>query len=83
MKPGVPPIDLSDANVAYLRGLKPGEEVEECGDCCMKGLRGVVYLNDSGSLCVLWTLGRNWGRDAGKTMGTSVTHGTRRVSDLG
>ncbi len=33
-------------------------------------------------MCVRWTLGANWGEDAGKTMGTSVTHGTRRESDV-
>lgn len=71
-----PPIDLSEENTAYLRGLKPGEHVIECGECCMKGRRGVVYMSESGGgLCVMWDMSE------GK-MGTSVTHGTRRISDV-
>ncbi len=71
----IPPIDLSDANLAYMHSLQPGEEVIECGVCCMKGAHGVVYRNAEGSICVRWDL------PEGK-MGTSVTWGTRRITDL-
>ncbi len=71
----IPPIDASDANLAYISALQPGEEVEERGQCCLKGFRGVVYLDKEGRVCVLWNL------PEGK-MGTTVTLGTRRLSDL-
>lgn len=76
MKPDLPPIDTSEANLAYITSLKPGEEVIECGESGMKGVKGVVYISKShGDVCVMWNVGK-------QKMGTSVTWGTRRISDL-
>ncbi len=67
-----------EQNTAYLRSLQPGELViETTQSSCMFGKRGVVYISDNegitkGSLCAMWEGG----------MGTSVTHGTRRVVDI-
>lgn len=76
----IPPIDTSPENLAYISALKPGEQVIECGESCMKGARGVVYLStekgSEGSVCVRWQT------DEG-VMGTSVTWGTRRIGDVG
>jgi len=69
---------MTDAEEAYyLRSLKPGEQVIETGSNCMHGRYGTVYISEregvtKGSLCVMW--------DGG--MGTAVTHGTRRISDV-
>ena len=72
-----PPIDLSEANLEYLKGLKVGDKVVEMGQSCMYGKEGVVYESKQGfGLCVKWFL------ENGSCMGTSVTHGTRRLSDL-
>ena len=61
--------------VEYLKGLKPGEQVIETGNSCMKGKKGVVYIGQGkeskGSICVMWEGG----------MGTSATWGTRRITD--
>ncbi len=73
----VPPIDRSPENLAYISALKPGEEVVECGESGMKGYKGTVYLNNDGLTCVRWILD-----DEGGYMGTTVTWGTRRVSDV-
>jgi hypothetical protein len=63
--------------MAYLKSLKPGEEVIETGSSCMTGKTGVVYESTSdGGTCVKWDL-----KD-GTYMGTSVTWGTRRISDI-
>jgi len=72
-----PPIDTSADNLAYMTSLKPGEKVIEMGESCMKGIKGEVYLSKEAGhgLCVLWDL------PEGK-MGTSVTWGTRRISDI-
>lgn len=72
----VPPCDRSSENLAYISSLKPGEEVREVGHSCMEGARGVVYLDAEGHTCVRWDLGEDG------FMGTSVTWGTRRISDL-
>lgn len=66
-----------DEEIAYLNSLKPGTRVIEAGNNCNNGMWGVVYRSEgegqtSGSLCVMWADG----------MGTSVTHGTRRLSDV-
>lgn len=61
---------------AYLATLKAGEEVIETGESCMLGKRGVVYESTSGGgTCARWNL------PEGK-MGTSLTWGTRRVSEV-
>ena len=60
----------------YLHTLKPGERVIETGQSCMTGVQGVVYESTTGGgTCVRWEL------PEGK-MGTSVTWGTRRLTDL-
>jgi len=70
-----PPIDTSEANLAYISALKPGEKVIECGSGCMQGITGTVYLSKTnGDVCVLW--------DTKPKMGTSVTWGTRRIADV-
>lgn len=64
----------------YLQGLQVGEQVVETGESCMKDKTGEVYLSTmetprasaEDSLCVKWEDG----------MGTSVTHGTRRIKDI-
>jgi hypothetical protein len=62
---------------AYLQGLQVGDKVIEIGECGTKGVKGTVYISENegptkGSLCVRWENG----------MGTSVTHGTRRLIDV-
>lgn len=71
----LPPLDTSPANLAYISALKNGEEVVECGESAMKGTKGTVYLNETDDVCVRW-----WPPEG--AMGTSVTWGTRRVSDV-
>ena len=61
----------------YPNRLQVGEEVvETCQTSCMRGMTGRVYRSDRGPskgyLCVMWSNG----------MGTSVTHGTRRITDV-
>lgn len=68
-----PPIG-SSSEVEYLRSLKEGERVIELGKSCMTGSLGTVYINKDGVICVMWET------EEGK-MGTSVTHGTRRLND--
>ena len=60
----------------YLNGLKPGERVVETGRSCLQGREGTVYLGRLGEVCVLWD------KKPGESgqMGTSVTGGSRRVS---
>lgn len=61
----------------YLKGLKVGEEVIEAGQSGMFGKRGTVYESkDGGGTCVKWDMGK------GSWMGTTVTWGTRRISDV-
>ncbi len=63
----------------YLRGLKPGERVQETDrTSCLRDRKGTIYLSASGGQCVMWD------RLPGERgqMGTSVTGGTRRVDDL-
>lgn len=62
-----------DEIIAYLRSLKPGEEVIETGQSCMTGKRGIVYISQNESICVRWENG----------MGTSATWGTRRIREIG
>lgn len=63
----------------YLKSLKVGERVIETGRSCMRGATGVVYRSKNKgtyrAMCVLWDL------PDGK-MGTSITHGTRRITDV-
>ena len=65
----------------YLNGLQVDERVIETGKSCMTGRTGTVYVSTNkateGSLCVMWD--RLPGDDS--RMGTSVTMGTRRISD--
>ena len=63
----------------YYDGLVEGEEViETCQTSCMHGMRGHIYISQNkdapsfGHKCVLWS----------NKMGTSVTHGTRRIGDV-
>jgi hypothetical protein len=63
--------------LAYIKGLKVGEEVIETTQSSMFGKTGVVYESTSSEgTCVKWDL-----KD-GTYMGTSVTWGTRRISDV-
>jgi len=62
--------------LAYLQGLQPGERVRETGNS-MTNQEGDVSINGRGSVCVLWDPFED-----GNRMGTSITYGTRRVSDL-
>lgn len=63
---------------AYLNTLKAGDRVIETGNNCMRGCSGTVYLNDNNLICV------KWDRAVGESrwMGTSVTAGTRKISDV-
>jgi hypothetical protein len=63
----------------YLRGLKVGERVVECGESCLKGRQGTVYISKSvpGSICVLWD--KLEGEEG--QMGSSVTWGARRLNE--
>lgn len=71
----IPRIDTSEENLAYISGLKAGERVIEMGQSGMHGVKGTVYESENGAgTCVMWEL------PDGK-MGTSVTWGTRRISD--
>jgi hypothetical protein len=73
------PIALSGTGpdvLAYISALQPGELVIETGESCMKGIRGKVYESKTGGTCVMWDMPR------GPKMGTSVTWGTRRISDI-
>ena len=72
-----PPVGLTAEANHYLNNLQVGDEVIEAGQSCMTGARGVVYRSVSPpyGLCVMWEY------PDGK-MGTSVTHGTRRLTDV-
>lgn len=75
----VQPDTLSgDALVTYLKGLQPGERVIETERSCLFGQEGTVYHNKDGGICVLWD--KKPGEDG--QMGTSVTGGSRRVSEV-
>ena len=62
----------------YAASLQVGEEVIETEPfSCMYGKKGQVYISQNqgptfGSKCVMWE----------DSMGTSVTHGTRRIDDV-
>lgn len=69
-----------DFELRYLQSLQPGEKVIETDKTsCMYGKTGEVYISQNemtkGSKCVKWEIGMG-------TMGTSVTHGTRRIKDI-
>lgn len=64
--------------VAYLKGLKVGERVIETGNCAFKGRKGTVYHSETSGICVMWD---KLSGESGQ-MGTSVTYGTRRISDI-
>lgn len=77
----LPPLDTSPENLAYISALKVGERVIEMDESCMKGILGTVYESADRGTCVMWELPTTkW--DKATKMGTSVTWGTRRVSDL-
>lgn len=61
----------------YLKSLKEGERVIETGMCATWGAIGVVYKSKvkGHGMCVMWNLPEG-------QMGTSITHGTRRVTDV-
>lgn len=65
----------------YIFSLKVGERVIETGQSCMFGAVGTVYISDNegtrGTKCVMW----EWPKNAAG-MGTSVTHGTRRIKEV-
>jgi hypothetical protein len=59
---------------AYVASLVPGDRVVETSVWNMRtGKFGTVYINDRGDVCVMW--------DGPERMGTSITWGTRKVSD--
>ena len=67
----------------YLNSLEVDERVIETGQSCMTGRKGTVYISQNpgktfGSKCVMWDALPG---DTGK-MGTAVTWGTRRISDV-
>ena len=64
--------------IDYLRSLKPGERVRETSRSAIYNREGDVYLNERGDICVLWD---EYPGEGGR-MGTTVTGGARRVSDL-
>lgn len=62
--------------IEYVKSLQIGEKVIETGQSCMHGKTGTIYISEKegptfGSKCVKWEDG----------MGTSVTHGTRRIGE--
>lgn len=77
-QPEDPPFDY-DAARKYLNTLKEGERVIETSRSAFWNRHGTVYIKSEpeGGVCVLWD------PDEGETarMGTSVTWGTRRLSD--
>lgn len=78
-----PSLDVDrDTGIEYFKSLQEGDEVIECSNSAMHMTRGVVYINQAGARCVRWTLGENFGSDSGKQMGTSITWGTRKISDV-
>lgn len=78
--PALPEVTADDT-ATYLRSLKPGERVIETGQSCMTGSVGTVYISDDeltrGTICVMW----QWPASIAG-MGTSATHGTRRIKDV-
>ncbi len=64
--------------VAYLLSLKAGERVVETSRSALWNRQGTVYINEAGSVCVLWD---KHPREEGQ-MGTTVTGGARRLSDI-
>ena len=62
----------------YADTLKAGERVIEAGVSGMFGMEGVIYFCKEGRQCILWDEQKH---DSGQ-MGTSVTYGARRVSDV-
>lgn len=75
-----PPLDVPrEQFIEYLKTLKDGDEVIDYSESAMYMTRGVIYTAKDGTKCVRWTLGERFGKDAGKTMGTSVTWGTRKI----
>ena len=62
----------------YIKSLKPGERVVETGRSCLQGREGTVYHSERGDVCIMWD------KKPGESgqMGTSVTGGTRRVSEV-
>ena len=76
------PAQMSDEQFRkYVSSLKVGERVIETGKSCMAGAVGTVYIwtneETCGSKCVMW----GWPKDVA-TLGTSVTHGTRRIKEV-
>lgn len=68
----------------YLRALKAGERVIETAEGMNLGRVGTTYVSEQegdtkGSMCVLWD---QLPGDTHGQMGTSVTHGTRRIRDV-
>lgn len=62
----------------YILGLKDGERVIETSKSCLYGRCGTVYHSEDGYTCIMWDKIR--GEDG--HMGTSVTGGARRVSEV-
>lgn len=63
--------DTDEAEGDYLRSLEAGEAVVETGESGRTGMVGEVYWSPPRGVCVKWEDG----------MGTSATHGTRRIKD--
>ena len=75
-----PPLDcpLEDFR-SYAKTLNDGDSVIECEPSnCMFGTNGVIYIKNINGVdqrCVMWFLENN------ARMGTSITWGTRKLSD--
>lgn len=77
-----PPLTNSPELIEYLRGLKEGERVVECGSSGTTGCLGTVTIREHAgkpSVCVIWD---SRGDHKGQ-MTTSVTGGARRLKDGG
>lgn len=64
--------------IDYLNSLQDGERVRETSRSALYGREGVVYRNESGLVCVRW----DEHFDEAGQLSTTVTGGTRRVSDM-
>jgi hypothetical protein len=65
----------------YLRGFVKGTRVVETEKSnCMYSRKGDVYIKEDGCICVMWD---NIESDGIGQMGTSITAGTRRLTEVG
>ena len=61
----------------YFDTLEVGERVVDTSKSAMYKKQGTIYMNDDNVQCVLWDIDAD-----GCQMGTSITGGSRRLSDL-